>query len=74
MAGEHEFAQQALEEALESARAKGSLNEEVFSRALMYQLLDYYQKGRTVDDIVSEIEDHIRSLEDGGEHVVTRGC
>lgn len=73
MAGEHQHAQSALEKLLENARNE-SMDEDAYSRALMFQLIEYYQSKRPADDIISELEEHIRFLEDGGDSVITRGC
>ena len=74
MAGEHQLAQRILESAIDTARGDESINEEAFSRALTYQLIEYYRKQRSVDDIISELEGHITSLGEDGDHFVTRGC
>lgn len=74
MAGEHQLAQRVLDEALKSARADGGMSEDTFTRALMYTLVEYYQGQRSPDDIISELDQHIRTIEDGGEPVITRGC
>lgn len=74
MAGEHQLAQRVLDEALKSARAENEMAEDIFARALMYRLVEYYQTQRSPDDIISELEQHIRTIEDGGESVITRGC
>lgn len=74
MAGEHQLAERVLNEALESARAENDMGEDVFARALMYRLVEYYRVERSADDIISELEEHIRTIEDDGESVITRGC
>ncbi len=74
MAGEHQIAQRVLDDALASLREDAGANEDSFTRALMSRLLEEYGKRRSAADIVSELEHHIRSLEDGGHPVVTRGC
>jgi hypothetical protein len=74
MAGEYQKAQQVLDDAMASVAAESGMQEETFSRALMAQLLKYYQEnGRTSADVISELEQHIRSIQDGGQSVVTRG-
>ena len=74
MAGEHQIARRVLDEALSSVREDAGGNEDSFTRALMCQLLEEYRKRRSAGDIISELEEHIRTLEDDGHTVVTRGC
>ncbi len=74
MAGEYQLAQKMIEMGLESARDDGGLDEETFARAMMYQLIEHNQSTRTGKDIISELEQHIRVIEDGGDSVITRGC
>lgn len=74
MAGEHQIAQRILDDALASVREDAGANEDSFTRALMCKLLEEYRKRRSAEDIVSELEQHIRTLEDDGHAVVTRGC
>ncbi len=74
MAGEHQIARRVLDEALSSVREDAGGNEDSFTRALMCQLLEEYRKRRSAGDIISELEEHIRTLEDDGNSVITRGC
>ena len=74
MAGEHQIARRVLDDALASVREDAGGNEDSFTRALMCQLLEEYRKRRSAADIVSELEEHIRTLEDDGNSVITRGC
>ncbi len=74
MAGEYQLAQKLLETGLESARDDGGMDEETFARAMMYQVIEHNQTSRTGQDIISELEQHIRVIEDGGDSVITRGC
>ena len=74
MAGEHQLAERVLGEALEMARAEEGMSEDTFARALMIRLVEYYRAQRSQDDIISELEQHIRTVEDGDEPVITRGC
>lgn len=74
MAGEHKIAGRMLDEALASLREDSGANEESFTRALMRKLLEDYRKRRLAEGIVSKLEQHIQTLEDGGHSVVTRGC
>lgn len=50
------------------------MDEEVFARALMYALVQHYAKTRSPEDVISELDQRIREIEDGGESVITRGC
>jgi hypothetical protein len=45
-----------------------------FARAMMYQLIEHNKATRTEKDIIGELEQHILSIEDGGNAVITRGC
>jgi len=74
MAGEYQLAQRLIDEGLSAASADPAMDGDVLARALMTQLLEHYKTSRVVDDIVSELEQHIQSLLEGDEHVVTRGC
>ena len=74
MAGEHQLASRILDRALEEARESPSVDESVFARALMYALVQHYAKTRSPEDVVSELEQRIREIEDGAESVITRGC
>ncbi|MCH7908610.1 MAG: hypothetical protein IIB38_03225 [Candidatus Hydrogenedentes bacterium] len=74
MAGEHQLAERVLGEALKSACAEEGMSEDIFARALMIRLVEYYRAQRSQDDIISELEQHIRTVEDGDEPVITRGC
>ncbi len=74
MAGEHQIARRVLDDALASVREDAGGTEDTFTRALMCQLLEEYRKRRSAEDIVSELEEHIRTLEDDGNSVITRGC
>lgn len=75
MPGEFQFAEKMLGNAMASAAEADGIHAETFSRALMTQLLKYYRdQGRTSADIISELEQHIRTIQDEGESVITRGC
>jgi hypothetical protein len=74
MAGEHQFAAEILERALGDVRQSASMDEEVFARALMYALVQHYAKTRSAEDVIGELDQRIREIEDGGESVITRGC
>jgi hypothetical protein len=41
---------------------------------LAQKLIDHNQASQTGEDIISELEQHIRVIEDGGDSVITRGC
>jgi hypothetical protein len=73
MAGEYQLAQKVLDSGIESARDNDGMDEITFARALMYQLLEHNKKTREDKDIIGELEQHIRSIQDGGESVITRG-
>jgi hypothetical protein len=74
MAGEYQLAQKMIDQGLEAARAENGMDEDTFARAMMYQLIEHNQSNRTGKDIISELEQHIRVIEDGGDSVITRGC
>ena len=74
MAGEYQRAKAVLDEAMASIADEPGMQEETFSRALMSELLNYYLERRTSADIISELEQHIRTVQDGGDAVITRGC
>jgi len=74
MAGEYQLAQQLLETGLESAREDDGMDEETFARAMMCQVIEHSQTSRIGKDVISELEQHIRVIEDGGDSVITRGC
>ncbi len=74
MAGEYQLAQQKLEEGLESAREDSGMDDDTFARALMYQLVEHNKSYRSDKDIIGELEQIVRTIEDGGDSVITRGC
>ncbi len=74
MAGEYQRAQEILDAAMKSAANEPGMQKETLSRALMTQLLKYYRERRSAADIISELEQHIRTIQDEGDAVVTRGC
>ena len=74
MAGEYQLAQRLIDDGITTAVAETEMDDDVLARALMTQLLEHYRKSRPVDDIISELEHHIRWLQDGDDIVVTRGC
>ena len=74
MAGVYQLAQRLIDDAVAAGAAQAGMNPEVLARALMTQLIEHYRQSRPIDDIVGELEQHIRSLQDGDEAVVTRGC
>ena len=74
MAGEYQRAKRAINEAIESIAGESGMDEEIFARALMTQLLERYRDRRSAADIISELEEHIRNIEDDGNAVITRGC
>jgi hypothetical protein len=73
MAGEYQLAKKVLHSGLDSARDNDGMDEITFARALMYQLLEHNKKTREDTDIIGELEQHIRTIQDGGESVITRG-
>ena len=62
-----------IDTGIESARETEGMTEETFVRALMYQLLEYNKKTREDKDLISELEQYIKQISDGGEAVITRG-
>ena len=74
MAGEYQLAQKFLDDGLEAARNDNGMDDEVFARAMMYQLLEHNKTSRTNEDMIGELEQHIRSIQDEGDAVITRGC
>ena len=74
MAGEYQLAQKLIERGVESAKEENGMDENTFARAMMCQLIEHNQTTRTGQDIISELEQHIRVIEDGGDSVITRGC
>lgn len=74
MAGEYQRAQEILDAAMASVANEPGMQEETLSRALMTQLIAFYRERRSAADIISELEQHIRTIEDDGDSVVTRGC
>ena len=74
MAGEYQLAEQKLQEGLESARDDRGMDEETFARAMMYQLMEYNKANRSGQDIIGELEQIVRSIQDEGHSVITRGC
>jgi len=50
------------------------MDEETFAHVMMYQVIELNQTSRAGQDIISELEQHIRAIEDGGDSVITRGC
>ena len=73
MPGEYQRAKQVLDEALAAIADEPNIHEETFTRALTTQIVEYYREHRTQKDIVSELEQHIRTVIDDGESVITRG-
>lgn len=74
MAGEYQLAQKLLDSGMESAKKDEGMDEVTFARAMMYQLLEHNKESRTEKDVISELEQYIRDIEDSGEAVITRGC
>jgi len=74
MAGEYQKAQEVLDQAMAAVANESGMQEETFSRALMTQLLKYYGTQRSAADIIGELEQHIRSIQDEGESLIARGC
>ena len=74
MAGEYQLAQRLIDEGVRTAQKDALMDDEVLSRALMAQLIAHYRQSRSPADVASELEHHLRSLEDGDHVVVTRGC
>ena len=74
MAGEYQLAEKKLNEGLESARDDRGMDEDTFARAMMYQLIEHNKTYRSGTDIIGELEQIVRTIEDGGESVITRGC
>ena len=73
MAGEYQLAEKVLQSGLDSARDNDGMDEVTFARALMYQLLEHNKATREDKDIIGELEQHVRTILDGGESVITRG-
>lgn len=74
MAGEYQLAKSVLDDAIGSIADKDGMREDTFARAMMSQLMEYYGETRQPKDIISELEQHIRTVQDEGESVITRGC
>ncbi len=73
MAGEYQVAQRLIQEGMAEAAAAPGMDRGTLARAFMYQLLEHNKNTREVKDIISELEQHVMSLLDDGDHVITRG-
>lgn len=74
MPGEYPLAQRLLADALAAARTEPGIDESTLTRALLHEVLELARRSRSDEDVISEIEGHIRRIEDGDDAVVTRGC
>jgi len=73
MAGEYQLAKRLIDQGLEEVAASGGMDGETFARALLYELIQHDLKTRGAKNVKSELEQCLIEIDDGGDHVITRG-